>query len=136
MNEAMEKLQLRTFCFIDGIYDITQLISEYGCPYESFVNNAFSSPEQYAEATQLSSSTVDVGSPFSYNTHLANVRNELNLVILQSNKDELLSMRQTNLFIEYLTQKNLNFKPFVGEWGGHEHVYRHEDVANIVLDSI
>ncbi|CAG86798.2 DEHA2D04422p [Debaryomyces hansenii CBS767] len=136
MNEAMEKLQLRTFCFIDGIYDITQLISEYGCPYESFVNNAFSSPEQYAEATQLSSSTVDVGSPFSYNTHSANVRNELNLVILQSNKDELLSMRQTNLFIEYLTQKNLNFKPFVGEWGGHEHVYRHEDVANIVLDSI
>lgn len=136
MNEAMEKLQLRTFCFIDGIYDITQLISEYGCPYESFVNNAFSSPEQYAEATQLSSSTVDVGSPFSYNTHLANVRNKLNLVILQSNKDELLSMRQTNLFIEYLTQKNLNFKPFVGEWGGHEHVYRHEDVANIVLDSI
>ena len=49
MNEAMEKLQLRTFCF-DGIYDITQLISEYGCPYESFVNNAFSSPEQYARS--------------------------------------------------------------------------------------
>lgn len=136
MNEAMEKLQLRTFYFIDGIYDIVQLISEYGGPYEGFVNTAFSSPEQYGEATQLSSSTVDIGSPFSYNTHLANIRNELNLVILQSNQDELLSMRQTNLFTEYLTQKNLNFKPFVGEWGGHEHVYRHEDVANIVLDSI
>lgn len=136
MNEAMEKLQLRTFCFIDGIYDIVQLISEYGGPYESFVNNAFSSPEQYAEATQLSSSAIDIRIPFGYKKHMANVRNELNLLILQSNQDELLSMRQTNLFIEYLTRKDLNFKPFVGEWGGHEHVYRHEDVANIVLDSI
>ncbi|CUM57362.1 unnamed protein product [Debaryomyces tyrocola] len=136
MNEAMEKLQLRTFCFIDGIYDIVQLISEYGGPYESFVNNAFSSPEQYAEATQLSSSTIDIRIPFGHNKHMANVRNELNLLILQSNQDELLSMRQTNLFIEYLTRKDLNFKPFVGEWGDHEHVYRHEDVANIVLDSI
>lgn len=136
MNEAMEKLQLRTFCFIDGIYDIVQLIGEYGGPYESFVNNAFSSPEQYAEATQLSSSTIDIRTPFGHNKHMANVRNELNLLILQSNQDELLSMRQTNLFIEYLTRKDLNFKPFVGEWGDHEHVYRHEDVANIVLDSI
>ena len=136
MNEAMQKLQLRTFCFIDGIYDIVQLISEYGGPYEDFVNNAFSSSKQYAEATQLSSSTIDVRIPFSYNEHLANARDELSLIILQSNQDELLSMRQTNLFIEYLTRKNLNFKPLVGEWGGHEHVYRHEDVANIVLDSI
>ncbi|CUM56508.1 Kynurenine formamidase [Debaryomyces fabryi] len=136
LNETMENLQLKTFCFIDGIYDVVQLVDEYGSPYESFINDAFSSPEQYSEATQLSSTTIDVRSPFSFNILLENVLKELKLVVLQSNQDELLSMRQTNLFIEYLTQKNLIFRSVVGEWGEHEQVYRHEDVAKIVLDSI
>lgn len=136
LNKTMENLQLKTFVFLDGIYDVVQLIDEYGDAYESFIKDAFSSPEQYSEATQLSCTTIDIRSPFSFNLILEGILKELTLVVLQSSQDELLSMRQTNLFIKYLTQKNLIFKSLIGEWGEHEQVYRHADVAKIVLDSI
>lgn len=116
-----------TFCvdtvyFVDGIYDIPQLIEEYGDGYKEFVLCAFSIEENYINATQLSMADPP---------KLAHIPRKV--VICQSKQDELLSENQTNLFIRYLTKYGINFVYLHENWGLHEEVYRRKELADLIL---
>lgn len=136
LTKTLASLQLRKLYFIDGIYDMVQLVSEYGGPYESFVNNAFTSRRQYAEASQLSSTQIKYNPPFMFNISPHENLSELQFIIIQSVQDELLSKNQTLLFELYLTTRKIKHRVLEGKWGEHEHVYRHEEVASIIVDSL
>lgn len=110
--------------FVDGIYDIPQLIEEYGVDYKNFVMCAFSGENQYKNATQLS---------MQKSKKLAHIPSKI--VICHSKEDELLSKRQTELLTAYLTEHNLDFLLYYENWGLHEEVYRREELADLILET-
>lgn len=119
-TEAVEGVRINNCYLIDGIFDIPELISEYP-GYASFVNEAFTSEEQYTEATDI------YGAKFSGIGHL---------FIIQSLQDELLSERQTDLLAGYLKKTSTEFSVQKGNWGLHEEVYRRKEVFDLVLGTI
>lgn len=102
--------------FLDGIYDVVELLKEYP-DYASFVDDAFVSNKHFADSTQLSSANESLDLPFSL------VSKDTKFLIYQSLEDDLLSMKQTHLLIDYLSSKNQGFTLHVGNWGKHEEIF-------------
>lgn len=115
------KLDVNALVFVDGIFDISDLIDEYGAPYKLFVDCAFDTEKHYTEASQVTWSLP--GRDFEF---------EFRGVIVQSTEDELLSARQSSHFAEYLRSRNVPLEQFLGPWGKHEEVYRRRELADII----
>ena len=102
--------------FLDGIYNVVELLNEYP-DYSSFVNEAFVNTEHVENSTQLSSRIPELDTPFSL------VNRSTQFIIYQSLEDELLSMKQTHLLLDYLVSKNQRFSLHADNWGKHEEIY-------------
>lgn len=118
--KSLSGIEIKTMYFVDGIYDAVDLIAEYGAPYKLFVDDAFVDGEHYTNATQL---TWSRQSPFIF---------KAKFVVVQSTEDELLTLRQTNNFLAFLKQRNIEYELLTGPWGLHENVYRRRELAAIV----
>lgn len=117
------KLDLRTMVFVDGIFDVMDLIAEYGAPYKLFVDLAFESEEHYSEASQMTWSLPST--PFSRKFYA---------VVVQSKQDELLSERQSTKFVQFLKSREINHDFLLEDWGQHEEVYTREELAPIIKE--
>lgn len=116
---TLEKLVL-----LDGIYSVPDLLQEYPS-YSSFVNKAFSSPEQYQLASPVSSSQVlldSSSSPF--------------ITVVYSLEDELLSPKQTALLVKFLRHHGIPHCSVEGNWGMHDDMYKRDEVCKLVLNAI
>lgn len=120
-----ETLQFETLLFVDGIYNVAELVEEYP-DYIGFVREAFTSKSMYTTATQLSSQTAPELKHFE----------KAQFVVVQSQQDELLTLNQTLLFQKYLVFHKVPFTFYSGAYGLHEEVYRSQELADIVLDHI
>lgn len=125
LGERMSPLviELENLYFLDGIYDIVELLAEYPT-YLLFVNEAFDSETDYANSTAISRPTMNFEFDFGH------------IFILQSLDDELLSERQLDLFAHYLKKKCIAFEDSRGHWGKHEEVYRRGEIAEILRTSM
>ncbi|EMG49994.1 putative kynurenine formamidase [Candida maltosa Xu316] len=112
-DEIESKVVFTKVIFLDGIYDVVELLNEYP-DYASFVNDAFVSSDHIKHATQLS---------FNYREPFSLVTTKTQFLIYQSLQDELLSIKQTQLFVSYLANMNLGFSLHTGNWGEHEDIY-------------
>ncbi|KAM9927500.1 hypothetical protein OXX80_010271 [Metschnikowia pulcherrima] len=119
------KIELDTIFFIDGIYDIADLVAEYGPPYQAFVDRAFVSRKQYAEAVQPSRAKF---TNFAFSPK--------KIIVVQSSQDELLSLRQTHKFMAFLQSLGVPYSSHEEDWGAHEEVYRREELANLVSETL
>jgi kynurenine formamidase len=80
---------------VDGIYSLTELLREYG-DYRDFVSGAFGDDEQVYERESVTGWVLpppdDQGGP----------KSSLRCLILHSREDDLLSVRQSQLFASHL----------------------------------
>lgn len=113
-------LNIHSIFFVDGIYDIKDLIAEYGAPYKGFVDSAFQDEKYYLEASQM---TWSLSKTFDY---------AFRPVIIQSTQDELLTSRQSEAFFEFLKKRDIPVECLSGDWGKHEEVYRRRELAEII----
>ncbi|RCK63905.1 Kynurenine formamidase [Candida viswanathii] len=116
LDYVKKNIRFEQLLFLDGIYDVVELLKEYP-DYSSFVDDAFVNAVHARDATQLSSKNAQLDEPFSL------VNKDTKFVIYQSLEDELLSMKQTHLLIDYLVSKNQKFSLHAGNWGKHEEIY-------------
>lgn len=118
-------LDIDKIFFLDGIYNIVDLIDEYGAPYKLFVDCAFESKKHSEEATQISWLRSNFLFQFLFSA-----------VVLQSLEDELLSERQSLGFIEFLKKNNIEYEYLTGNWGKHEETYTRRELADIITSRI
>lgn len=122
--KALVKLTVDTVVLLDGIFDIPDLIREYGEPYERFVGLAFVSAEHYTEATQVSSTKGGLSGC------------KLRVVIVHSTEDELLTLRQPKQLRVFLERESYPYDWHVGAYGKHEEVYRRPEVCSIIEEVV
>lgn len=126
---ASLNVSLKDLVFVDGIYDIVDLIDEYP-GYALFVNEAFNSLQHYKDSSQLSSTV------FQKNPLFALAGETPRFTVVQSLQDELLSARQTHGFVKFLDSLGIVPLVFFGNYGLHEQVYKLDQLANILLELI
>lgn len=119
--EKLKQIRFKNFFLVDGIYDIQALEIEYSL-YSSFIYQAFLNLEHIKHASQLSDGDLEFSTV-----------EPTGLVIVQSVEDELLSLKQTNLFVEYLQKWNFKYELIVEKMGKHEEVYKNEQLFDIIL---
>ncbi|KAK6453964.1 putative kynurenine formamidase [Scheffersomyces xylosifermentans] len=127
LYDSTKKLKITNYFFLDGIYDVKDLLSEYSS-YGSFVNVAFVSDVSIEEATQISSKKIGLEKPYEL------VGGQFH--ILHSSEDELLSIRQSNGFRKYLDSKGIQYEFKYEPWGEHEQVYKSKAVADYILGEL
>lgn len=113
-------VELENLYFIDGIYNIPDLLEEYPS-YLLFVNEAFASEKDYEGATSITG-------PSQFDLNYVSVN------IVQSLEDELLSERQLTVFALFLKAKGIQYTDRRGHWGKHEEVYRRREIAEFVTE--
>lgn len=121
---------VKTVVFIDGIYNMKDLVAEYGGYYQTFVERAFLSERQYTDAVQVS---------WDKETGVGKVGFEVlfeKAVVVQSTEDELLSLRQTHGFLQFLREWNVDYTYYEQAWGAHEQVYRRQELANAMVAAL
>lgn len=124
--EALQlTISLRLLAFLDGIYDIKQLLEEYPS-YASFVNEAFQNEADYINASPLALKMP----PFDI------LVDSCTIEVVQSTEDELLSENQTVLMANFLHEHSLKYTKHTGSFGSHEQVYRNSQVGQIIADGI
>lgn len=114
-------IEIKGFFFVDGIYDMSDLIDEYGSPYEEFVLGAYSTRESYTNA-----------SPLSWGRTEEFCTGDAELIVVHSLEDELLSLRQTRRFVDFLDKQKVAYKLETGNFGAHEEVYRRNELAEMI----
>lgn len=118
-------LDIDKIFLLDGIYNIVDLIDEYGAPYKLFVDCAFESKKHYEDATQITWLKRKFSFEFLFSA-----------VVLQSLEDELLSERQSLGFVEFLKKYNVSYEYLTGNWGKHEESYTRRELADIITSRI
>ncbi|CAI1856033.1 hypothetical protein SEUBUCD646_0B05320 [Saccharomyces eubayanus] len=131
MNEVqLQMLKLlqvvkRVF-LLDGIYSIKELLEEYP-QYNSFTKLAF--PEGIhlyeEEPLRVMKYVREALSHFDIDMHM-----------VHSYRDELLSLRQTNSLISCLQNHQAKFELYLDDLGLHNDVYKSDKVAKYIFDNI
>ncbi|KAH3680068.1 hypothetical protein WICPIJ_008405 [Wickerhamomyces pijperi] len=111
-------LQVEKVYLLDGIYQVQLFKQEYP-KWAFFIKDA--GYEDY---------TIDFTNLKSYLGATAD-----QIYIVQSFQDELLSMKQTNWFIEKLNEFQIGYCLKVGDFGKHDEVYHNEEVAQFINKS-
>lgn len=107
--------------FLDGIYDLEDLVEEYGGPYLAFVEEAHVSKEDYVES-----------SPITWKTSAEPSFTYFDLMVVQSLKDELLSPRQTEKLEAFLQKRNIAYRLISKDFGRHNDVYTNDEVSELI----
>lgn len=128
LEEKLSIIKLHSIFYIDGIYDVVELLKEYGDAYRSFVRCAFNSDDHFRSAFQLSDPTIR--SPYKFNS------SQVKSYIVHSTSDELLSLRQPKLFEQYLQRNSLQFEVIYEDWGKHEEVYTGKELGEFIKQHI
>ncbi|SCU95090.1 LADA_0G13388g1_1 [Lachancea dasiensis] len=125
-NQVVNSLQLGHIrsilkqCFlVDGIFSLTELLLEYPT-YDYFVFQAFNSTTEYDDPK---SSSLDIPS-------------DVELHILHSYRDELLSLRQSNYLCHVLQARHQPFQSYWTDMGKHNDVYESLTLAKYILCSM
>ncbi|KAI5962162.1 BNA7 [Candida pseudojiufengensis] len=108
LHDRKSPIHFNSIKFLDGIYDIEELLNEYPS-YISFVNDAFSKLDEADESINL--------------LKKPNIDKNTSIIIVQSLQDELLSMSQTKLLIDYFVIWDIGFTLLTGNWGKHDDIY-------------
>ncbi|RLV94704.1 Kynurenine formamidase [Spathaspora sp. JA1] len=108
-------IQFDNIVFLDGIYDVVELLKEYPS-YSAFVNEAFPSEQSIRGATMLSMCEPQPIPSF--------IQESTQFIIIQSVQDELLSRKQTQLLVDYFISIGREVTVRFGNLGQHEQVYR------------
>lgn len=117
---------IRKVVFMDGIYNIKEMLNEYPA-YDFFVKEEFETVEN---GIKFCNSVGTSSFPERYN-------DIEQIIILHSNQDELLSLKQPKKFIEWLENNNINVdKVIYGDFGEHNNVYQCEKVASLVYTNV
>lgn len=107
---------------VDGIYDVVELLEEYGDSYRDFVADAFHDEAHYREASQV----------------LGKMRMEPSTtlfekaIIVQSSEDELLSGRQLECLMRMFHERKIPFRYIYQNLGKHDEVYRSHGLFCII----
>lgn len=120
-NVPLLDIEIQTLFFVDGIYDMVDLIDEYGASYRLFVENAFETEDDYVNGSQM---TWRGKEPFEFEG--------IQVVVVMSRQDELLSLRQTQKFLKFLEQRGITSEYLEQDWGLHEEVYRRNELADTI----
>ncbi|CAI4038284.1 hypothetical protein SMKI_04G6250 [Saccharomyces mikatae IFO 1815] len=131
MNEAqLQMLELlkivkRVF-LLDGIYSLKELLEEYP-QYECFTRLAFPDGIQLYEEE-----------PFRVMTYVKKALScfRIDIHLVHSYQDELLTLKQTNSLIACLQNYQLSFKLYLDDLGLHNDVYKNGKVAKYIFDTI
>lgn len=113
-------LNLKAAVYLDGIFDIAELIQEYPS-YIGFIEEAFN----VLDYTTLTGTQGE-----------QSLERPQKSLIIQSTEDELLSTRQSELFAKYLEKHSLDFKYLTDSWGLHEQVYKNSNVGDLIIGVI
>lgn len=118
------QFSIDSIVLLDGIYDVTQLISEYP-GYCSFVDKAFKTPQEYACATAISD----------------NFDGKFDLIprkvtLMYSLQDELLSPMQAKLMTSFLQQQGVEYTLIEDNWGSHDDMYKNPTVCELVAAAV
>ncbi|KAI5954387.1 BNA7 [Candida jiufengensis] len=108
LNNLSSPILFKSIKFLDGIYDIKQLIEEYP-HYGFFIDEAFQNLEIAIDSVSLIRPPI-----ISKNT---------SIIICQSLQDDLLSINQTNLLVSYFARYKIPFTLLTGNWGIHDDIY-------------
>ncbi|CAI4057611.1 hypothetical protein SUVZ_02G5360 [Saccharomyces uvarum] len=134
-REEMNEVQLQTLkllqavkrvFLLDGIYSLKELLEEYP-QYNSFTKLAFPEGIQLYEEEPLRVMSY-VSEALS---HL-----DIDMHMVHSYRDELLSLRQTNSLISCLQNHQAKFKLYLDDLGSHNDVYKSDKVAKYIFDNI
>lgn len=128
LEELLSTVKINSIFYIDGIYDVVELVKEYGDSYRSFIQCAFNSDAHFKTAFQLSDSSIR--SPYKF------IDSNTKSFIIHSRDDELLSLTQPKLFEAFLLQNSLPFETKYEAWGRHEEVYTRQELGNYIKDKL
>lgn len=121
LDNAKVKLvlsKLNAVWLVDGIYSIRELLEEYP-DYNYFVSKAFDD--------------VPFEEPEQSVTRLPQ---EMNIRIVHSYDDELLSLRQTHHLIQILEKNSRSFHCYISSLGSHNQVYSNANLAKYIVDNL
>ncbi|GME85438.1 unnamed protein product [Ambrosiozyma monospora] len=120
--------------YLDGIYQIEDMVKEYPS-YLSFVNEAFNTEDDYLNNCNDVKFNLDEAASDKCQRIYASVKN---LYLIHSTRDELLSLRQPQLFYKYLTEEvgveKSKISQLYLDLGKHNDVYQHPRVAKMIVD--
>lgn len=108
---------------LDGIYSLHELLDEYA-DYNSFVSKAFDDID------------IEYPDPKYDIIKSKDVLSHIDIHIIHSYNDELLTLRQTNYFVRYLEEVKIHFTLTVGEYGLHNDVFTNKEVAKLLYSNI
>ncbi|QHS72613.1 arylformamidase [Saccharomyces paradoxus] len=131
MNEAqLQMLKLlqtvKRIFLLDGIYSLKELLEEYP-EYDCFTRLAF------PDGIQTYEEEPPIVMPY---VKKALSRFHIDMHVVHSYRDELLTLKQTNFFIACLQDYQLNFKLYLDDLGLHNDVYKNGNVAKYIFDNI
>lgn len=110
--------KLRAVWLLDGIYSVDQLLQEYPT-YNYFVSQAFEPSNQFEEPSESIKKMGDI---------------EVHLV--HSYQDELLSLRQTQYMCGLLQRHRLPFTLYLDDLGMHNQVYSNAKLARYIVNNV
>lgn len=109
---AARGIEVQDVFLLDGIYDLADLVEEYGHSYEEFVANAH---DDYRKVV------IDLDIDPRVKVH-----------VIHSYEDELLTTRQTQWLVSQLIHHSKPFSLHIANFGQHEFVYKNKEVVQLV----
>lgn len=122
------KIVVSKLFFVDGIYDVEQLLNEYGSENLPFISCAFKNPQHYQEAFITSNDSIE--------KPIGLINETTGFSIIHSLEDELLSTNQSKLLKEYFDNHGIKSELLTGNWGKHEEVYTRRELAQIIIKQL
>ncbi|GMG20832.1 unnamed protein product [Ambrosiozyma monospora] len=120
--------------YLDGIYQVEDMIKEYPS-YLFFVKEAFKNENDYLNNCNDVKFNLDKVTSGKCQEVYSSMKN---FYLIHSTKDELLSLRQPQLFYKWLTEEIHVEKSKISQLyldlGKHNDVYQHPKVAKMIVD--
>ncbi|CAH6720198.1 kynurenine formamidase [[Candida] jaroonii] len=123
--EFLESMVLKNVYLLDGIFDVWKLLEEYP-DYRFFTRCAFEDDDHMKQAFQIS---LDIKP-----CKLMNEETVINVVY--SLEDELISIKQSELLVEFLKKWGIKYEFLTGNWGAHEEIYRRSEISSLILKGL
>ncbi|CAD1812574.1 hypothetical protein FOB58_005861 [Candida parapsilosis] len=121
-----DQLYFTSVKFLDGIYDLPELIEEYPQYAPWFINEAYPDAKLIALTSLSNPILINNGklAPATYTSNASMIDAKTTIYIVHSLQDELLSLKQTQLLSDFFN-KTLHGGCIVmtGNWGKHDDVY-------------
>lgn len=121
--QFLESIALKNVYLLDGIFDVWKLLEEYP-DYRFFTRCAFEDDDHMKQAFQIS---LDI-KPCKL------MDQETVIKVVYSLEDELISIKQSELLVEFLKKWGVRYEFLKGNWGKHEEIYRRLEISGLIRD--